>query len=217
MISREKEIEKEINKICLEYFASKMNGGFKEGREKLYKLYLSEYSQLKDMLVKYTLLYKLIYAEYMIEFIEGEKRNKQAIYKYIIQLKSDIDKDESFKKDHKGEYCNVLSAICDCEEIKLSKEKRLEYYYVSFNCYKQRYEKDNGEYDYIRMLNMKFNIDKLTNNFVELLQIVKEIHTINDTKAKDILTQMLDELKMIDKNIYNQAMEFIGIIANKAI
>lgn len=209
MGSREEEIDKEISMICLKYFTSEINGGFKEGRKKLYRLYLDEYSKLKNMLIKYNLLYKLIYAEYMIEYVVGEKRNKQAIYQYIIQLKSDIDKHEHFKEDYTGEYCNILSVLCDCKEVKLSKEERLEYYDFSFNYYKKRYEKNNEEYDYIRMLNIKFNINKLKSNFVELLSIVKEIHIINDTKAKNTLTQMLNELKVIDVNLYNKAIKFI--------
>lgn len=202
MGERDKRVKTMVRNICKEYFSI---AKWEIGSKKLRKLYMIEYDKLEDMDVKYILLYKLIYSEYM-------QKHKNTVYQYLLQLKNDMDNTPDYKEDFTGEYCNMLSVYCDCEEVEITKEERLEYYQFIYDYYKKIYEFNNSVDTYIRMINIKFNIERIQRNFYHLLKIAKEIHSIANPKAKSTLDQMLCEIKDIDTDLYRQTVNAIGFI-----
>jgi len=195
---REDIVEEEVHKICRDCFS---NGKFSEGRVKLYKLYLRDYDKLNNMGTKYNLLYRLLYAEQM-----EKVKNPSAISKFVQQLKNDMDNTLNYKDNFTGNYCNMLSFYCDCEEIILEKGERLKYYNFIYEYYKDSYKFNSSIDTYIRMMISKFNIGRFQSNFPLVLEIIKDVHNVEDPKAKSTITQMLCDVKNMDKQLYIQAL-----------
>lgn len=208
------EIEEAINKIIGECFMTK---AWDEGRKRLYKLFLSVYYSLElnleDMRVKRNLLYRLIYAEKM-----SKEGTEAGVKNYVLQLKRDMDNTLGYKERYTREYLDMLSYYFDCSEIKTTKEEEIEYYDFAYEYYKDMYEMDKQDISYyIRMINMKFNKNIKIKNFKNILYIIKDLHNINDKTAQSTMEQMLCDIKVEDKQVYNEALELIKITSKLCV
>jgi hypothetical protein len=129
-----------------------------------------------------------------------------------------MDNTLNYKKDYQDKYCDMLSYYCDCKYIKISKEEILKYYKFSYKYFSEIYNTiDNSTDTYIRMINMKFNIAKNEKNFLEVLNIIKDLHSEADKKVETTLEQMLCDVKNIDEQLYYDALNIIENISKLCV
>jgi len=207
---REEEIENTIrNEVFEKCFGL---GDFKKGKDILYKYYLQYYGRLDNFETDRLILYNLIFSECM-----NKNRDEELVCKWVIQLKNDMDRQPNYKENCTGKYCDMLSYYCDMDSINISKEERLKYYNISYNYYKNLYDNCNSIDTYIRMINIEFSINKIQKNFLNILEIIRDIHKIKDKKATATLKQMLYSIEDMDKQLYNKALKVIEITSKYCI
>lgn len=198
----EEKIENEIrNKVFIGCFSARNE---KKGKKILNKLYLQHYHSIKNIDTKKLILYNLIYAE------RSTTNNETVIQKYVKELKCDMDKTPNYKNKKTGDYCDMLSYYCDCN-LDISKEDLLKYYGFCYRYYKKLYKIDKKIQNFIYMNNMRFNISKIEKNFKKVLDVVKDLHNIEDVsiKAKVVLEQILEDIKRLDDTLYKASMNII--------
>ncbi|OSA95728.1 UNVERIFIED_ORG: hypothetical protein B2H93_04720 [Clostridium botulinum] len=197
----EEKIENEIrNKVFMGCFS---NQNFDEGKAILYKYYLKYYTILNNFETKRLILYNLIVAERLT------MNNDTAICNYVTQLKNDMDCIKNYKYEFTGEYCNMLSYYCDCKSIKLKKDELLKHYRFSYEYYNTSYKETKDIISYIHMKNMEFNIYKITKKFTKVLEVVEDLHKISHDIAKAVLKQILEDIKMLNVDLYKESVNII--------
>jgi hypothetical protein len=201
---RENEVESIIREqVFIKCFALNTREAIQRGRNMLFRLYLQDYYKMDNMETKRLILYNLIYAERKLE-------NEHAVAKYTIQLKKDMDNTLNYKKDYQDKYCDMLSYYCDCKYIEVSKEEILKYYKFAYKYFSEIYNNiDHSTDNYIRMINMKFNIAKNEKKFFQVLDIIKDLHSETNKKVQSTLEQMLCDIKNIDQQLYFKALTII--------
>ncbi|WP_252225272.1 MULTISPECIES: hypothetical protein [unclassified Clostridium] len=184
-------VKKKVIRDCFEL------DNIKKGRDLLYKLYLKEYHMISDIEQKRLILYNLIVAEKLL-------KNNQAVKVYSEILKTDMDNVKNYNLLYTKQYCWMLSFFLDSHKEELSKNDLLNLYTFSYEYYK------NIESD-MDMLNAKFNIELINNNFNNVLEIIKNIHNkSNDKRYKSVLIQMLDDIKLINIVLYKKVLVLIN-------
>jgi hypothetical protein len=207
MGQREDEVENTIRKVCTEYFYKDL---FDKGTDILYKFYLKDYLYLDNINSKRDLLFHLIVGE-----SRRKKPSEEAIEKYSIQLKNDMDNTPNYKVEHLGEYLSMMSYYTECKNIKISKEELLEYYDISIEYNKKQYElnkiKDERKTlnSFIKLKNAEFNKSMLLKNFNNILLIIEELHSLNEMKSISTMRQMLSSIEKLDDKLYKNAMDII--------
>jgi tetratricopeptide (TPR) repeat protein len=204
MGKREKKVEKIVNDVCTNCFCM---GLFDKGREILQKLYLKDYNYLDNIHTRRDLLYRLIVAER-----RSEKGTEEAVKMYVKQLKYDMDNTPNYKEENLGEYLSMMSYYTDCKGIILNNDELIEYYDCSYKYNKKIYEINKSTDSYIKMKIAKFNKARLQKNFSIVLELVKDIHNINDSKAISTLEQMLCDIKELDNKLYKKAFELVNTV-----
>jgi hypothetical protein len=199
---REDKVEEVVIDVCNNCFCKDL---FDKGRDILYKLYLANYNYLDNMHTKRNLLYRLIVAER-----RSNKGTEKGVEMYTRQLKYDMDNTPNYKQENTGEYLDMMSYYTDCEYIEITCEELLEYYDLSYNYYKTLYENDESTDSYIRMQISRFSKAKFQKDFLEVLNLVKDIHNINDEKAFSTIEQMLCDIKEMDENLYEEALNIVN-------
>jgi hypothetical protein len=199
---REDYIEEEVLKVCENYFCK---GNFIGGQKILQKLFYAHYDKLDNMITKRNLLYRLVVAE-------RRCKNENGVELYVRKLKEDMDNTPNYKEECMGDYLSMMSYYTDCEGIKLTIDELIEYYDFSYNYNKKVYELNNSIDSYIKMKIAIFNKARVQKNFHNILKIIEDIHNINDAKAISTLEQMLCDVKKIDKDLYNKALDITNII-----
>ncbi|WP_252251185.1 hypothetical protein [Clostridium sp. VAP52] len=198
----EEKIENEIrNKVFIGCFSVKNE---EKGKKILKRLYLQFYHTLNNIETKRLILYNLIYAE------RRTTNDEIIIQKWVRELKNDMDKVPNYKYEKTGDYCSMLSYYCDCK-LDISKEKLLQYYNFCYVYYKESYENEKTIENYIYMNNMNFNINKILKNFKKVLNVVKDLHNIENIslKAKVVLEQIIEDIKILDNSLYKEAINII--------
>jgi len=197
---REEEIEEIIrNRVFIGCFGT---GDFPAGKKILQKLYFQHYPFLDDIEIKRLISYNYIVAESM----EKEK-NEDLICKLVTQLKNDMDKEPNYKENFTGKYLDMMSYYTDCKGIVLSKEELINYYDFSYNYWKKRYKSENKIEYYMWMQIVRFDKEKLLKNFPHILEIIKDIHSINNEQTLSTIKRMLNEVEKLDKQLYEKAIE----------
>jgi hypothetical protein len=200
---REEEIENTIrSEVFIGCFGT---GNFRKGKVILRKLYGQYYPYLNNFETKRLILYNYIVAESM-----EEDKNEEILCKLIIQLKNDMDTEPNYKENFTGKYLDMMSYYTDCKGIKLSNKELLDYHDFSYNYWKNRYESDNDIECYMWMQIAKFDKEKLLKNFRNILEIIKDIHTINNKQTVSTEKRMLNEVKKLDEQLYTKALDIIN-------
>lgn len=200
---REDMVEEIVEDVCNNYFP---NGLFDKGRIILHKAFLQHYNYLDNMHIKRNLLYRLIVAER-----NSKGDYEKALEMHVRQLKEDMDNTPNYKKQNTSEYLDMMSYYTDSIYIKLSDEEKLNYYDLSYNFWKGRYQKTNDIKFYMWMKVAKFNKALFQKKFIIILDMIKDLHSTHDERTDSTLKQMLCDVEKLDKDLYKEAYKIVYV------
>jgi hypothetical protein len=103
----------------------------------------------------------------------------------------------------------MMSYYTDCEYIELSNEEKLNYYNLSYNYWKGRYEKTNDIKCYMWMKVADFNKARFQKNFQIVLETIRDLHSTNDERTLSTIKQMLRDVEVLDTEIYKEAYNIV--------
>jgi len=121
-----------------------------------------------------------------------------------------MDNTPKYKEQYMGEYLDMMSYYTDCEGIEIPEKELIEFYDFSKEYWKKRYENSKSIDCYMWMQVAEFNKARLQKNFQIVLDMIKDIHSINNAKALSTIEQMLNDVKNLDEQLYNKAFEIVS-------
>lgn len=197
------DIDKNLKKIVdYEIMQDLDNEDFHVAQRKLLKMFSQYYDKVK-IDTKWSILYRLIYAENNLEHYELVK-------KYTEILKQDMDKVENQKyiQANKGKYADVLSYYIDAHKDELSNEEMINLHKKAYSAYSKYVNESDGR-NFLCMINTKFNLYLLLNNEDIILEIIKKVSSLHNVDSKIMLKEMLQDIKNKDLDLYKKSMLLI--------
>lgn len=196
-----KELEKKIehtikNKVFAECFAK---GNFEVGAKILRKFFFQYYHIISCIEIKRLILYNLMWVE------ENYYNNLAIVKIYSERLKNDMDAIPNYKEEQADKYLSMLTCYLDSHKGEIDKKELIYIYEYGYNYYKKIGKT-------IEKLNFKYNLEITKKNFIEILNIIEDIHSNDiDMKYKVLLEQILKDIKEINIETYEKALKIIDI------
>jgi len=207
-------IKKRVLIDIFDIWDDKINGGVYIARDKLKKMFMTEYPFLKyeEIEEKRLILHNLTVAEIDIGKEKGLKiYEMESVKLYTSILKNEMDKVEGYKEGDTGFlYVGVLNNYTESHKKELTKKELIENYTTCYKIY-EKYEKEN-EYGHLYKLIAKFNINLVKGNFSILLNILEElIHNNDDTEYKRSFNELERELKETNSLLYQRVSTLLKL------
>lgn len=208
-----REIEEQVDKL-IEIWDNPINGGIEKARLGFKKLYLKYNGRFQNIEEERIVLHRLCVLE-----MQSKEYKIETAQKYSKELLKHMDniKGYSEDKDNACDYCKVLNNYIETHKKHMQKEElirlyeRCNYIYENF-C-------DNDEYSCLQKLITRFNLALIKENFDTVLEIfnVVLIHNSKDTQYEDIIRQNLEDMKKVNIDLYNKALELKNSMIIKII
>jgi nucleoside diphosphate kinase len=199
--------KKTIKKRVLgEIFDDWDNKGVEVARDKLKKMYFSEYDMLTYIEERRLILHNLIVAE-----IEIGRKNGLEVYEmsqvkfYTSILKNDMDNEIGYKEgDNACLYARVLINYIESHKKELTRKEIIEGYEFCYHIYENIEDKnDNG---YLNKLVAKFDLNLAKENFSIVLEILEDILHNNNTEYEKKFNELIKEIKTVNELLYNKVL-----------
>ena len=203
-MNHDKGLEREIEKyITGEEFDDFDNKSYELGRDKLKKLYLKCYYKTENINIKWSILYRLIYVEQILD-------NKESVKMYTAILKKDMEKNAEYIKINKKKYIDLLSYYLPIYENDLDQEEVIKLYEFSYNVYKKYLNNKECDRNFLCAINTKFNLYFKLGCDEVVISIINTLSSLHNNQATLIIEDMLNDIKKKNIDMYNKITKLIA-------
>lgn len=197
-----KEIEEQVDKLIFVW--DNEIDGIEKARLGFKKLYLKYNGKFKNIEEERIVSHRLCVLE-----MQSKYYNVETAQKYSKELLKHMDEIEGYSEDMDTacDYCKVFNNYIETHKEYISKDEliklyeRCNYIYENF-C-------DDDEYNCLQKLITKFNLALVKNSFSVVLSCIEAmlIHNRNDIQYEDVIRQGLDDIKKVNMDLYNKAID----------